>query len=43
MGCFSPDAMMFERFRAEMDERTTAAETAWKSPQIARKRKAEIR
>jgi hypothetical protein len=35
--------MIFECFRAEMDERTTAAQTAWKSLQIERKRKAEIR
>jgi hypothetical protein len=35
MGCFSLDAMEIERFRAEMDERSTVSKTAWKLPQIA--------
>ena len=39
-GCFSLDATEIERFGAEMDERSTIFETAWKSPQIAHKQKA---
>jgi hypothetical protein len=35
MGCFSLDAIEIERFRAEMDERSTLPQTPWKSPQIA--------
>jgi len=30
MGCFSLDAIEIERFRAEMDERSTMRETRWK-------------
>jgi hypothetical protein len=35
MGCFSLDAMEIERFRAEMDERSTVSQTTWKLQQIA--------
>jgi hypothetical protein len=35
MGCFSLDAMEIERFRAEMDERSTHPETPWKWLHIA--------